>query len=79
MNKTTALRQKLHNYLEVADDKKIEAIYAIMENDIEQLSVTYTEELKAELDRRHADYKSGEAKVVSAQESQERIAALLKP
>lgn len=40
----TAIRQKLHNYLEIADDKKLEAIYTIMENEIEESSITYTDE-----------------------------------
>ncbi len=76
---TAAIRQKLHSYLEVADDKKVKAIYAIMEADIEQSGVEYTEELKAELDSRYATYKSGEAKPVNATESKQRIEAILYP
>lgn len=75
---TTVLRQKLHSYLEVADDKKVKAIYAIMENEIEDSAVEYTEEFKAELDRRFTDYKSGKAKVVTAVESKRRIQKILK-
>lgn len=76
---TAALRQKLHSYLEVADDKKVKAIYAIMESDIEQSGVEYTEELKAELNNRYADYKNGKAKPVGAGESKQRIEAILYP
>ena len=76
---TAAIRQKLHSYLEVADDKKIKAIYAIMEKEIEESAVDYTEDLKNELDQRIADYKSGKAKAVSAAQSKKQIAAILFP
>jgi hypothetical protein len=72
-----ALRQKLHNYLEVADDKKVKALYAIMEEDIEESAVEFTPEFEAELDRRYEDYKSGKAKMVTATESKKRIQKLL--
>jgi putative addiction module component (TIGR02574 family) len=75
---TAAIRQKLHSYLEVANDKKVKAIYAIMENEIEESSVEYTDDFKAELDRRYADYKSGRSKIVTAQESKRRIQRIVK-
>ncbi len=76
---TAAIRQKLHSYLEVADDKKVEAIYAIMESDIEQSAVEYTDELKAELDNRYTAYETGKEQPVTAAESQQRIDAILYP
>jgi len=75
---THALRQKLHSYLEVADDKKIKAMYIMMEGDIEESAVEYSDEFKKELDRRHADYKSGKAKMITAAQSKKRIRKLLK-
>ena len=75
---TAAIRQKLHSYLEVADDKKVKAIYAIMENEIEESSVEYSDDFKAELDRRYAEYKSGKSKIVTAQESKRRIQRIVK-
>jgi len=74
---TTAIRQKLHNYLEVADDKKVKAIYTMMEIEIEETGIEYTDELKTELDTRYADYKSGKAKMISAEESKKRIQKIL--
>ena len=75
---THALRQKLHSYLEVADDKKIKAMYIMMEEDIEESAVEYTDAFKKELDRRHAEYKSGKAKMITAAESKKKVRKLLK-
>lgn len=74
---TSAIRQKLHSYLEVADDKKVKAIYTMMEEDIEKSAVEYTDDFKKELDRRYAYYKSG-GKMISAAESNKQIQEILK-
>ncbi len=75
---TLSIRQQLHNYLEVADDKKIKAIYTMMEDEIKERTVEYTEEFKTELDGRQADYKTGKAKIITAAESKKRIHKILK-
>jgi hypothetical protein len=75
---TLAIRQKLHNYLEVADDKKIKAMYVMMEEVINESMTEYTPELKAMLDRRYADFKSGKAKLITESESKKRIKRILK-
>ena len=72
------IRQKLHNYLEVADDKKVKAIYTMMEAEIEENDIEYSDEFKNELDRRYTEYKEGNAKIVTAEESSKRIEKLLK-
>ena len=51
---TSEIRQKLHNYLEVQDDKKVKALYTIVEDEIEKSKVEYTNDFKKELDRRYA-------------------------
>ena len=73
------MRQKLHSYLEVADDKKVKAFYVMMEENIEDLAVEYTDEFKKELDKRYADYKSGKVKMITAAESKKRIQKIIKP
>ena len=75
---TIAIRQKLHSYLEVANDKKLKAIYTMVEEEIEETEVGYTGEFKAELDKRYAGYKNGTAKIVTTTESKKRIAKILK-
>lgn len=48
---TLAIRKKLAAYMQIADDKKVKAMYALLENDLkENASVSmqqYTEELEA--------------------------------
>jgi len=75
---TSSIRKQLHNYLEVADDKKIKAIYIMMENEVKKSALDYTDGLKEELDRRSADYKNGKTKFITARESKKRINKLLK-
>ncbi len=75
---TTAIRKKLHNYLEIANDKDVMAMYGIAEKAIEGSGVVYTNELIAELDRRHAAFKDGSEKAVTAQESKKRVQKILK-
>lgn len=76
--RTSGIRQKLHNYLEVADDKKVKAMYIMLQGDIEESEVEYSKDFKKELDSRYADYKSGKEKVISATQSKKRIQGLLK-
>ncbi len=75
---TTTIRSELHNYLEIADDKKVKAMYTIMESEIKDSFVEYPDDLNAILDERFASYKSGEAKMISASESKKRIEKILK-
>jgi hypothetical protein len=75
---TGSIRQKLHSYLEVADDKKLKAMYIMLEGDIKELAVQYTDELKEELDKSYAGYKNGKAKMITAAQSKRRIEKILK-
>ena len=75
---TATIRQQLHNYLEIADDKKVKAIYTIIEKDIIKNDFEYPEGLKNVLDKRFKEYKKGTAEMVTASESKKRIERLLK-
>lgn len=72
---TSAIRQKLHSYLEVADDKKLKAIYTMMEEDIEKSQVAYTNDFKKELDNRYAYYKTG-GKMITPAEANKQIKSI---
>ena len=74
---TSAIRHKLHNYLEVADDKKVKALYTIVEDEIEKSTVQYNDDFKKELDKRYAYYKSG-GKMVTATEANKQIQEIVK-
>lgn len=75
---TTAIRQQLHSYLEVADDKKIKAFYTLMKSDIDESGIEYTNDLKKELDSRYNAHKTGKSKMISPTESKKRITKILK-
>jgi len=60
---TAAIREKLHEYINIADDKKVEAIFTIVENDLmDTLDIWESEEFLNELDSRIKDIQSGSAK-----------------
>jgi hypothetical protein len=73
---TLAIRKKLVNYLEVADGKKVKAMYALLENEIENSQLEYSDKLKKSLDETYVHYKNG-GKMISAKESKKRIDAIL--
>jgi len=60
---TSTIRQKLYEYIRVADDKKVKAIYTIIESEVNELYEWWNDkDLMAELDRRSADLKHGKDK-----------------
>lgn len=75
--KTAEIRKQLHSYLEVADDKKINAIYTMVEDEIKETIFEYTPEFKTELDSRVNHYLKG-GKMVSPTEMNKRLQALRK-
>ncbi|MEP7237291.1 MAG: hypothetical protein ABI685_05490 [Ferruginibacter sp.] len=57
---TVAIRKKLVDYMKVADDKKIKAMYALLEDDIEQDGRISIEQYNKEIDEAMAEIKRGE-------------------
>jgi DNA-binding protein Fis len=74
---TANIRQQLHNYLEVADDKKLNAIYTMVADEIKETIVEYTPEFKADLDSRVNYYLNG-GKMISPAAMNKRLQALRK-
>ena len=71
---TTTIRQKLHEYIKVADDKKVKAIYTIIERDINEMNEWWNDEsFIAELDKRSSDLKSGKEKGVTWDELKKEL------
>lgn len=55
-----AIRKKIVNYLEIADDKKVKAIYALLEDDIEQRVQISIEQYNKELAEAEAEFANGD-------------------
>jgi hypothetical protein len=72
------LREKLHRLIDTAEDRKIEAMCVLFEDEIAGNGDIYSTEFKAELDKRYDDYKKGKVKLISAQASKNRINKIIK-
>ena len=73
------LREKLTEYIQVADEKKLEAIYTLLEDEIEGEYKWYEDEaFVAELDERVRRYESGEEKGYTEEEAFAIIESKLK-
>jgi putative addiction module component (TIGR02574 family) len=65
---TASIRRRLHEYIEVAEDKKLKAIYTLLQDDIDD-DYQLTEEQKIELDRRSYEYQNGIGKTYTWDET----------
>jgi len=66
---TTAIREKLHEMVNTADDKQVESIYSIFEDQIaEKYDHWEDEEFLNELETRTKDYESGKVKGIPWEE-----------
>lgn len=73
---TTAIRQKLYDYIRGAEDRKIKAIYTMLEEEIEEPHDHWNNKtFVAELERRSAEVKTGKSKTVSWGEAKAQILA----
>jgi hypothetical protein len=76
---TTDIRQKLHHYIETAQDKKVKAIYAMVEDEIQETYDYWNdEEFLSELRRRQESYISGQAKTYTLSETMREIKQAIK-
>ncbi len=55
-----AIREKLSNYMKIADDKKVKAMYALLKEDIKLEERISIEQYNNEIAEAEAEYKRGE-------------------
>ena len=66
---TTAIRQKLVDYMKIADDKKVKAIYTMVEDEISTSENDWDEDFIKELERRSKSFANGKTKTYSWEET----------
>jgi len=72
MNNTLELKEKIYNYIELADDKILEAISTLLETSIGQ-TYTLTDEQLSQVEERRTKYLAGESKTYDWNEAKDMI------
>ena len=68
----SVIRKQLHQYIDSADDKKVEAIFTLLEADMEG-KATYSDEDLKKFYARRDKYLQGNTQTYTAEESHEYI------
>ena len=76
---TAAIRHKLYDYIRVAENKIVKAIYIMLAGEIEEdFDYWNDKSFIAELEKRSADFKSGSIEAVSWEEAKATIVGSVK-
>ncbi len=76
---TADIRQKLHHYIETAQDKKVKAIFNLVEDELEETYDHWNDKaFVTELQRREESYLNGTAKTYTAAQTFARVKAAVK-
>ncbi len=67
--KTINIRKKLADYLQVADEKKVNAIYVMLEDEINSEINDWNEDFVKELDKRSKSFENKSARTYSWSET----------
>ena len=77
--KTIEIREKLHHYIDTAEEKKIKAIFAMVEEEIEETFEHWQEQdFLNELKQREARYLKGTTKTYSIEQAASRARQAIK-
>jgi len=68
-----SVKEKLHEYIDHADEKKVQAIYTLVENELEDRSDLYDEATLNSFRKTSKDYSAGKEKGYPVEESMNRI------
>jgi hypothetical protein len=71
------IRQQLHNYLEIVNDKKVKAIFTMVENEIKAENTIWTDDFKTEMNARYNEYNSNIELAFPEKESKARVKKIL--
>lgn len=78
-NSGLSIRHKLYDFIRVADDKKLNAIYHLLENEIEQTKQWWKKKaFTAELERRFQALENGSDKGYTIEELEASVSKLRK-
>ena len=78
-NNSASIRHKLYDYIRLADDKKLYAIYNLLEGDIEETNEWWKDKgIVGELDKRYEALASGADKGFTIEEIETSINKLRK-
>jgi hypothetical protein len=73
----STIRHKLYDYIRVADDKKLNAIYNLLENEIEQTNEWWKDKLiTLELDSRYQALENGSDKGFTIEQLEQSVSKL---
>ncbi len=73
----STIRHKLYDYIRVADDKKLNAIYNLLENEIEQTNEWWKDKLVTlELDSRYQALENGSDKGFTIEQLEQSVSKL---
>jgi len=74
----SALRKQVHQYIDQVDDSILEIVHRLLEREVSLSEYDLTSEDKKIIDKRIADYKSGNDKGIPASTASKNIRAKLK-
>lgn len=79
MSNSASIRHKLYDYIRVADDKKLKAIYNLLEEEIEQINEWWkNQQLIEEFDKRYQALENGDDKGFTLEQLQQSVGKLRK-